>query len=133
MFKEVNVSELDNIDKSKFENYFVEDELKHDRLFKFENYYIGLTEIDEVAFIDIICLEGKINILTECFKLSKQLFKEYEFLGFSFPQGWKSEILVNRIIKNYTTVHKSLEGNTKIIIFKEVVNEQGNKSCKKYS
>lgn len=123
MFKEVNVSELDNIDKSKFENYFVEDELKHDRLFKFENYYIGLTEIDQVAFIDIICLEGKINILTECFKLSKQLFKEYEFLGFSFPDNWKSKILVNRIIKNYKTVYESVENGNKIIIFKEVESE----------
>ena len=123
MFKEVNVSELDNIDKSKFENYFVEDELKHDRLFKFENYYIGLTEIDEVAFIDIICLEGKINILTECFKLSKQLFKEYEFLGFSFPENWESKILVNRIIKNYKTVYESVENGNKIIIFKEVESE----------
>lgn len=123
MFKEVNVSELDNIDKSKFENYFVEDELKHDRLFKFENYYIGLTEIDQVAFIDIICLEGKINILTECFKLSKQLFKEYEFLGFSFTENWKSKILVNRIIKNYKTVYESVENGNKIIIFKEVESE----------
>ena len=128
MFKEVNVSELDNIDKSKFENYFVEDELKHDRLFKFENYYIGLTEIDEVAFIDIICLEGKINILTECFKLSKQLFKEYEFLGFSFPGNWKSKILVNRIVKNYKTVYENTENGDKIIIFKEAKNEQGRKS-----
>ena len=128
MFKEVNVSELDNIDKSKFENYFVEDELKHDRLFKFENYYIGLTEIDEVAFIDIICLEGKINILTECFKLSKQLFKEYEFLGFSFPENWKSKILVNRIVKNYKTVYENTENGNKIIIFKEAKNEQGRKS-----
>ena len=123
MFKEVNVSELDNIDKSKFENYFVEDEFKHDRLFKFENYYIGLTEIDQVAFIDIICLEGKINILTECFKLSKQLFKEYEFLGFSFPENWKSKILVNRIVKNYKTVYESVENGKKIIIFKEVESE----------
>lgn len=128
MFKEVNVSELDNIDKSKFENYFVEDELKHDRLFKFENYYIGLTEIDQVAFIDIICLEGKINILTECFKLSKQLFKEYEFLGFSFPENWKSKILVNRIVKNYKTVYENTENGNKIIIFKEAKNEQGRKS-----
>ncbi len=128
MFKEVSVSELDNIDKSKFENYFVEDELKHDRLFKFENYYIGLTEIDEVAFIDIICLEGKINILTECFKLSKQLFKEYEFLGFSFPENWKSKILVNRIVKNYKTVYENTENGNKIIIFKEAKNEQGRKS-----
>ena len=133
MFKEVNVNELDNIDKSKFENYFIEDELKHDRLFRLDNYYVGLTEVEGIAFLDIICTEGKGNILTECFKLTKQLFEEYKFLGFSFPQGWKSEILVNRIIKNYTTVHESLEGNTKIIIFKEVVNEQDNKSCKKYS
>ena len=123
MFKEVNVSELDNIDKSKFENYFVEDELKHDRLFKFENYYIGLTEIDQVAFIDIICLEGKINILTECFELSKKLFKEYEFLGFSYPEDWESKILVNRIVKNYKTVYESVENCNKIIIFKEVKSE----------
>ena len=123
MFKEVNVNELDNIDKSKFENYFVEDELKHDRLFKFNNYYVGLTEVEGIAFMDIIRLEGRRNILTECFKLSEQLFEEYKFLGFSFPQGWKSEILVNRIIKNYAVVHESLEGNMKIIIFKEVKSE----------
>ena len=75
MFKEVNVNELDNIDKSKFENYFMEDELKHDRLFRLDNYHVGLTEVEGIAFLDIICTEGKGNILTECFKLSKQLFE----------------------------------------------------------
>ena len=122
MFEEISPREYENVDKTKYPYLFSGDEetVIPDRLYKHNDYLIGLTLSLDVAFIDILCLGEKENILSECRDLLKRLFKIFNYIGFYYPEGYKTEILVKRMIKKHKIIHDSSVDGFKTTIIEEV-------------
>ena len=109
MFKEVNVNELDNIDKSKFENYFMEDELKHDRLFRLDNYYVGLTEVEGIE-PKIITTSAKIfDNSVDYESLSKEIYEDDAPYFLLFGTGWG---LIDEVMDTSYKILNPIRGKT---------------------
>ena len=129
MFIEVNPREFKKIDQEKYPELFPEGAgyEEPDRLYKHGNYYIGLRQMAGIMYADILNLGKPENIYLEIRELIKRKINVFEQIGFYFPVGYKSGILVKRIIRGYEVVHDETYNGFRIIIIKEVENVIGHK------
>lgn len=129
VFEEVNLREFENIDQSKYPELFPEGVGYEppDRLYKHNDYYIGLRNVVGVTYADIINLGKPENIYPEIMELVKRKIKVFEEIGFFFPVGYKSEILIKRITRNYKVVHDEVMAGFRTIIIEEVQNVSSEK------
>ena len=129
MFIEVNPHEFEKIDQRKYPELFPGGGYeKPDRLYKYKEYYIGFREMAGIVYVDILNLGESENILLQCRELLKRKIKVFEEMGFYFPVGYKSEILVRAVIKNYEIVHDVVFNGFRTIIIKEVQNVSSKES-----
>ena len=122
MFIEVNPREFEKIDQGKYPELFPEGETYQapDRLYKHNDYYIGFREVVGIMFVDILNMGEPENILSACRELLKRKIKVFGEMGFYFPYGYKTGILVKRMIQGYEVVHDETYNNFRTIIIKEV-------------
>ena len=124
MFIEVNPREFEKIDQSKYPELFPEGAVYEnpDRLYKHNNYYVGLREMAGIMYADILNLGEPENIYPEISELIKRKIHVFGEVGFYFPTEYKSRILVERLIHGYEVVHDSVFNGFRTIIIKEVQN-----------
>ncbi len=124
MFIEVNPREFEKIDQNKYPELFPEGAVydNPDRLYKYHDYYIGFREHAGIMYTDILNLGEPENILPHCRELLKRKIHVFGEVGFYFPVGYKSEILVKKIIQGYEVVHDEKYNDFRTIIIKEVHN-----------
>ena len=124
MFIEVNPREFEKIDQRKYPELFPEGAVydNPDRLYKHNNYYVGLREMAGIMYADILNLGEPENIYPEIKELIKRKIHVFGEVGFYFPVGYKSRILVERLIHGYEVVHDSVFNGFRTIIIKEVQN-----------
>ena len=124
MFIEVNPREFEKIDQSKYPELFPDGPVYEnpDRLYRHNDYYVGLREMAGIMYADILNLGEPENIYPEIKELIKRKIHVFGEVGFYFPVGYKSEILVKRIIRGYEVVHDETYKNFRTIIIKEVQN-----------
>ena len=124
MFIEVNPREFEKIDQRKYPELFPEGAVydNPDRLYKHNNYYVGLREMAGIMYADILNLGEPENIYPEISKLIKRKIHVFGEVGFYFPTEYKSRILVERLIHGYEVVHDSVFNGFRTIIIKEVQN-----------
>ena len=122
MFIEVNPREFEKIDQSKYPELFPDGAVYEnpDRLYKHNNFYVGFREMAGVMYADILNLGEPENILSACRELLERKIKVFGEMGFYFPTGYKTEILVKRMIQGYEVVHDETYNNFRTIIIKEV-------------
>ena len=124
MFIEVNPREFEKIDQSKYPELFPEGAgyENPDRLYKHNDYYVGLREMAGIMYADILNLGEPENIYPEISELIKRKIHVFGEVGFYFPVRYKSRILVERLIHGYEVVHDSVFNGFRTIIIKEVQN-----------
>ena len=121
MFTEINPREFEKIDQGKYPELFPGGGYeKPDRLYKYHDYYIGFREQAGIMYTDILNLGEPENILPQCRELLERLIKVFGEMGFYFPYGYKTGILVKRMIQGYEVVHDETYNNFRTIIIKEV-------------
>ena len=122
MFEEISPREYENINKKKYPDLFLGDEVKEipDRLYKHNDYLVGLTISMDVPYMDILCIGKPENILSECKDLLIKLFKIFNYIGFCFKENYKTQILVERLIKKYKVVHDEIIEGFRTVIIEEV-------------
>ena len=133
MFIEVNPREFEKIDQSKYPELFPDGPVYEnpERLYKHNNYYVGLREMAGIMYADILNMGEPENIYPEISELIKRKIHVFGGeVGFYFPVGYKSEILVKRIIRGYEVIHDETYKNFKLIIIKEVQNVSNRKRNK---
>ena len=124
MFIEVNPREFEKIDQRKYPELFPDGPVYEnpDRLYKHNNYYVGLREMAGIMYADILNLGEPENIYPEISELIKRKIHVFGEVGFYFPTEYKSRILVERLIHGYEVVHDSVFNGFRTIIIKEVQN-----------
>ena len=124
MFIEVNPREFEKIDQRKYPELFPDGPVYEnpDRLYKHNNYYVGLREMAGIMYADILNLGEPENIYPERSELIKRKIHVFGEVGFYFPTEYKSRILVERLIHGYEVVHDSVFNGFRTIIIKEVQN-----------
>ena len=122
MFIEVNPREFEKIDQGKYPELFPDGPVYEnpDRLYKYRNYYIGFRGMAGIMYADILNLGEPENFLPQCRELLERLIKVFGEMGFYFPVGYKTEILVKRMIQGHEVVHDSIYSGFRTIIIKEV-------------
>lgn len=124
MFIEVNPREFEKIDQRKYPELFPDGAVydNPDRLYKHNNYYVGLRVMAGIMYADILNLGEPENIYPEISELIKRKIHVFGEVGFYFPTEYKSRILVERLIHGYEVVHDSVFNGFRTIIIKEVQN-----------
>ena len=124
MFIEVNPREFEKIDQSKYPELFPDGPVYEnpDRLYRHNDYYVGLREMAGIMYADILNLGEPENIYPEISELIKRKIHVFGEVGFYFPAEYKSRILVERLIHSYEVVHDSVFNGFRTIIIKEVQN-----------
>lgn len=122
MFIEVNPREFEKIDQNKYPELFPDGAVYEnpDRLYKHNDYYIGLREMAGIIYADILNLGEPENIYPEIRELIKRKINVFEEIGFYFPADYKSRLLVKKIIKGYEIVYNKVFNGFRTIIIKEV-------------
>ena len=130
MFIEVNPREFEKIDQLKYPELFPDGQIYEnpDRLYKYNDYYIGFREMAGIMYADILNMGEPENVLSQCRELLERLIKVFGEMGFYFPAEYKSKILVNRMIRGYEVVHDSEYHGFRTIIIKEVQNVSSKES-----
>ena len=130
MFIEVNPREFEKIDQRKYPELFPDGQIYEnpDRLYKYNDYYIGFREMAGIMYADILNMGEPENVLSQCRELLERLMKVFGEMGFYFPAEYKSKILVNRMIRGYEVVHDETYNNFRTIIIKEVQNVSSKES-----
>ena len=124
MFIEVNPREFEKIDQRKYPELFPDGPVYEnpDRLYRHNDYYVGLREMAGIMYADILNLGEPENIYPEISELIKRKIHVFGEVGFYFPTEYKSRILVERLIHGYEVVHDSVFNGFRTIIIKEVQN-----------
>ena len=132
MFIEVNPREFEKIDQNKYPELFPEGAgyENPDRLYKHNDYYVGLREMAGIMYADILNLGEPESIYPEIKELIKRKIHVFGEVGFYFPAEYKSRILVERLIRGYEIVHDSVFNSFRTIIIKEVQNVSNRKRDK---
>ena len=124
MFIEVNPREFEKIDQRKYPELFPDGPVYEnpDRLYRHNDYYVGLREMAGIMYADILNLGEPENIYPEIKELIKRKIHVFGEVGFYFTAEYKSRILVERLIHSYEVVHDSVFNGFRTIIIKEVQN-----------
>lgn len=84
--------------------------------YKLEDYYIVMDIVDGIAWLAIINLgDKKINVLSPIMKFLERVL-EYYNIGFCWDIGYKSEVLINRLSRNFKTMKKWRDTTQKYIV-----------------
>lgn len=119
-FKEISINEFPNVDKSKYPDYFYEDSLPANRLFKYNDLYVEIV-IDEndIPYVSFINLGYPVrNILKICFPFLTELIDEYGIMGFQWTLKGTTSFL-----KKYIKILDDEKYRINILDFSENNNE----------
>lgn len=111
-----------DIKKEDYPHYFCDLEIDcfTSQIYKYEDYYM-LLDFDFVkntCWTSIIHIGGKNqNILTPSINLLNKISKNFK-IGFCWEKGYKSEILIKRLQKNFKLVKEGQTPQCKYIILK---------------
>ena len=133
MFIEVNPREFEKINQLQYPELFPDGPVYEnpDRLYRHNDYYVGLREMAGIMYADILNLGEPENIYPEISELIKRKIHVFGEVGFYFPAEYKSRILVERVIHGYEVVHDSVFNGFRTIIIKEVQNVSSKERGKK--
>lgn len=84
-FEEIDVILFPEIEKCKYPDYYMEDSMLCDRLFKYENLYCELCLDDGIPFISMINIGDKpVNLLKVSKIFLQEILNEYKSIGFEW-------------------------------------------------
>lgn len=116
---------LPDIKTEDYPHYFIEDMevISHyTAVFNCNNYYVigEFNFIKNLCWLSIICIgDKKENILAPSLRLLNKVIKNYK-IGFCWEKGYKSEILIKRLSKNFKVKkHGETEKSKYIILIKK--------------
>lgn len=88
--------------------------------YQYKGFYVESEKFFGVNWLSFINLgKRKLNVLTQCNELLGRLIKK-DTIGFSWETGYKSEVLIKRLVRKYDIINTTVKGNrTEILLKKE--------------
>lgn len=88
--------------------------------YAYNGFYVQSEKINDVTWLSFINIDNKkLNVITPCYHLLNDIISKGK-VGFSWVNGYKSEVLINRLLRKYVILSEEVKGNrTEIILKKE--------------
>lgn len=120
-FMEIPLELFPKVNKADYPNYWVDQEVDPERIFKYEDFYIGIKVVDQTPYISMINLgKAQSSLFHKGDDLIDDLIEHYGKLGFVSKVGFRNEAFIKRIAKKYILIDDFERDEMKhIIITKE--------------
>lgn len=123
-FEEIPIWKFPKVDKTKYPHYWNGDSAEPTRYFKYNDFYIEVCLVDEVAYLSMINFGKPISILTQGNDVLDYLIDHYGKIGFISEKNFRNRKYTDKIAERYSIVTDKEIGNMRKLIL-----ERGFKQC----
>jgi len=87
---------------------------------RYKDYYTVFHYSNNVLWNSTVCLGSKDNIVKPAIDTINELFNSYRYQGMAWTKGYRSELIIKRVSRNFKTVMQGSQGDKNFIIIERM-------------